>query len=251
MVYYESAYIRRYKKQSNYTNKDNKKIKREIETVETRGLKKTSKFKDKQEIIIISKQDFNTLQSQINELQETNNKLMNTINNNDLSNNNNKMELKLIELLETINNRNELLLNANEQFNNIIDVIINELQKEYIKLINEVNKENKKKLDLLINEIQTEQTNLINKHIGQELKEINKGFNNIGFIELYRKRKKININLDLKPLQENNINLDPDFLLTPNFNNINTMKIKENAKNNIDFNKLYINFSKENKYIDL
>ena len=55
MVYYEIGYIRHYER-------NNKKEKRKIKTVEIRGIKPTTKFKDKQEIIIIDKQELNQIQ---------------------------------------------------------------------------------------------------------------------------------------------------------------------------------------------
>lgn len=256
MVYYELAYIKRYKKQSKYKNKDNKIIKREIETVQTKGLKKTSKFKDNQEIVIIDKKEFQEMEQQLKELHETNNKLL-TNDLNQMQTNNNKMEFKLIELMEIVNNRNELLFNANEQFNNIIDAIIKELSQEYNNLMLDVNKKNKKALELYLNDLLNNSNKELINNINLELDNINNEFNNIGFLELFRKRKKINIKLEcLEQLPENNNIVVSggsieNIFNTPNFFNIDVSRIKANAKNNIDFSKLYINFSNENNLIDL
>lgn len=251
MVYYEIAYIRRYQKQASYKNKNNETIKRDIETVEARGIKKTSKFKDNQEIILIDKKEFETMQRQLKELQETNNKLL-ASDLNQMQSNNNKMELKLIELMEVVNNRNELLFNVNEQFNNIVDAVIKELNQAYINLMIDVNKENKKQLELYINDLLDNSHNEFINNVNSELDNINNEFNNIGFLELFRKRNKINIKLDCLD-QVNNIGVGSidNFFITPNFNNIDVGKIKDNAKNSIDFSRLYINFSDKNKLIDL
>lgn len=267
-MYYEQAYIRRYKKETTYKNKNNEPVKRTIETVEARGIKKTSKFKDKQEIILISKNDFQEMQSQIKQLQETNNKLLNTINNADFSQtpNNNKMELKLIELMEIVNNRNELLLNTNEQFNKVIDAIINELKQEFNRIITDANNKNIKQMEIILNNIldnaQTEQNKLINNTINginNELEQVSNELKQMSFIKLYRQRKKINISIDLDNLKQlpdvNNFNVgsinENNFFVSPNFDDINISRIKDNAKNNIDFNELYIKFADANNVIDI
>lgn len=262
-MYYEQAFIKRYKKQSKYKNKNNEIIKKEIEQVTTKGIKKSSKFKDNQAIIIMDLKEFQNLENELNNLREQNNKLNNELNNNlnnVLNNKDNKSQNKLIELLEIINNRNELLINANEQFNLIIDNIINELTSQFINLIQEQNQENKKQLELLINNANGiyETNNIINVNaINKELELINNEFNNIGFFKLYRKRKDINIKLDcLEKIQEQkNIFKDLEninFMLDPNLiNGLNIGAIKENAKNNINFLDLYIKFDSNKRFIDL
>lgn len=148
MVYNETAYIRRYKKTVKKTN-------RIIESVEVRGLNKKSKFKDKQDIIILSVDDFNNLNNELETLKANNNKLMQQLNNNEYkpTHETNQLYNKLFDLMEVVNNRNELLINANDNLNIMFDVIIKELQDQYINLINANNKENKRELETLIKTI--------------------------------------------------------------------------------------------------
>lgn len=256
MVYNETAYIRRYKKTVKKTN-------RIIESVEVRGLNKKSKFKDKQDIIILSVDDFNNLNNELETLKANNNKLMQQLNNNEYkpTHETNQLYNKLFDLMEVVNNRNELLINANDNLNIMFDVIIKELQDQYINLINANNKENKRELETLIKTIvnnantsQERQKNLINNEIDNiemELKEANQQLNNMSILQFIRKRKQININIDLSNLKDvpsnlindndlnNNIAID-NILSIPNFNNVDYGNIKENAKKGINFNDLYI-----------
>ena len=164
--------------------------------------------------------------------------------------------------MEMINNRNELLLNANDNLNYVIDNIIKELRQQFINLINDNSKENKKNLETFLKSVfdnaNDNQILLKNEvsRIEQELNEANEQINNLSWWQLLRKRKQININIDLsnlKELQGNlinynglDINIASDKILTePNFNNLDFMEIKGNAKNKIDFQKLYINLENE------
>ena len=261
MVYSETAYIRRYKKTVKKTN-------RVIESVEVRGLNKKSKFKDKQEIVILSVEDYNSLNNELETLKANNNNLMQELNNNEYRPTHETSQLynKLFDLMEVVNNRNELLINANDNLNIMIDVIIKELQGQYINLINANNKENKRELETLIKSIvnnantsQERQRNLINSEIDNienELKEANKQLNNMSILQFIRKRKQININIDLsnlrdvpsKLINENDLNnkIAIDNILTiPNFNIVDPGNIKENAKKEINFNDLYIKLDSE------
>ena len=256
MVYNETAYIRRYKKTVKKTN-------RIIESVEVRGLNKKSKFKDKQDVIILSVDDFNSLNNELETLKANNNKLMQQLNNNEYKPTHETSQLynKLFDLMEVVNNRNELLINANDNLNIMFDVIIKELQDQYINLINANIKENKRELETLIKTIvnnantsQERQKNLINNEIENielELKEANQQLNNMSILQFIRKRKQININVDLSNLKDvpsklindndlnNKIAID-NILTIPNFNNVDHGNIKENAKKEINFNDLYI-----------
>ena len=268
MVYYEQAYIRHYER-------NNKKEKRKIKTVEVRGIKTNSKFKDNEQIILISRNEFNQmqenqqqeinkLQNEINQLQETNKELTNELNQNDNNKNHetNQLYFKLIALMEMINNRNELLLNANDNLNYVIDNIIKELRQQFINLINDNGKENKKNLETFLKSVfdNANDNQIILKNdvsrIEQELNEANEQINNLSWWQLLRKRKQIKIDIDLtnlKELQGNlinynglDINIASDNILTePNFNNLDLMEIKGNAKNKIDFQNLYINLENE------
>ena len=261
MVHYEKAYIRHYKRNDNKNN-------RVIKSVEVRGIKNNTKFKDKQEIIIISNNDFNQLNNEIKELKETNNNLMQELTNKDHTTNHDNILLynKLLELMEIINNRNELLLNANDSLNIMIDAIINDMENEYNNIINANNKEIKQRLETFIksivnnaNDSQKQQNNLIASEINiieNELKEANKQLNNMSILDFIRKRKQININLDLSKLKEmpteainyNDLNFNiasDNILIWPDVKKLDHKKIKENSKKAINFNDLYIKLDSE------
>lgn len=259
MVYNETAYIRRYEKTIKKTN-------RVIESVEVRGLKKTSKFKDKENVIIITSEDFNKLNQELEELKETNNKLMQDFNNTP-SHETSQLYNKLFDLMEVVNNRNELLINANDNLNYMLDSFIKELQKEYINLIEDNNKEIKARLETFIksivnnaNDNQKQQKNLINSEVSKienEITEANQQLNNMSILQFIRKRKQININLDMETLKDvssNDINYNDlnfnlaieNILTNPDFNKLDHARIKENSKKEINFKDLYIKLDSEN-----
>lgn len=262
MVYHEKAYIRHYKRNDNKNN-------RVIKSVEVRGIKNNTKFKDKENIILISETDFNNLTNELNQMQETNQELTRELNNidNNKSHETNQLYNKLFDLMETINNRNELLLNANDNLNYILDAIIKELETEYNNLINDNNQEIKNNLETFIksvvnkaNETQTKQNNLITNecdNIENQLKEINQELNNLSWFDLLRHRKQFNINIDISKLKDApsdainyndlNYNIASDKILTnPDFKKLDHVKIKKNAKHEINFNDLYIKLDSEN-----
>lgn len=256
-MYYETANIKRYIKNTQYTTKDNEKRKRTIETVTIKGLKKSSKFKDNEPIIIINENDFNQMQTELKQLREQNNELINNI---QTENEPEKAtsNIKLLELYEQINNKNELLFNASNNYNNVIDLIIKELNKEYKALINKSFEDNKKALDLYLKELEQKNKELINnviEDINKDLTSFNNEFNNIGFISLYKKRHDININLNLDRLENFNFlgsgfGSDNIFSL-PDVNIIDVENVKNVARNELDFKEFYINFSRKNSLIDL
>ena len=76
--------------------------------------------------------------------------------------------------------------------------------------------------------------------------------------QIIRKRKQININIDLnnlKALETTLINYDSlninyaidNIINEPNLNQLNIKEIKGNAKNKINFNDFYINLDNEKK----
>ena len=160
-----------------------------------------------------------------------------------------------------VNNRNELIINANDNLNYMLDTIIKELQKEYINLIEANNKEIKARLNTFIKSIvdnaktnQKQQSKLIAgeiNNIESEIKEANQQLNNMSILQFIRKRKDININLDLKELKdvsEDSINfndLDINLAISnifsnPDFNKLDHVAIKENSKKEFNFKDLYI-----------
>lgn len=270
MVYFEIGYIRHYER-------NNKKEKRKIKTVEIRGIKPTTKFKDKQEILIIDKQEFkqmqqshenelNQIRNELNEAKQEINNLNNQLNNLENKNNHetNQLNNKIIALLEMINNRNQLIINANDNLNYIIDNIIKELNEQYGILINDNSQIIKKNLETFLKSVfdNANGNNIILsneiKRIEKELNEANEQLNNLSLWQMIRKRKEININIDLsnlKALETNlinyndlNINYAIDNIINePNLNELDIIDIKDNAKNRINFNDFYINLEHEKK----
>lgn len=261
MVYHETAYIRHY-------TRNNKKENRQIKTVEVRGIKASSKFKDNEKIILISQKEFNQMQEsheqELNQLRQENKELKEQLNNNEHGTHHetNQLYIKLIALMEMINNRNELLLNANDNLNNTIDLIIKDITSQYNNLINDNNKEIIKNLETFLkslfdnaNDNQILLKNEISR-IETELNEANEQLNNLSLWELIRKRKEININIDLsnlKALENNLINYSElnlnvasnNIIVKPDFNELDLIGVKESHKNKIDFQQLYINLDHE------
>lgn len=261
MVYHETAYIRHY-------TRNNKKENRQIKTVEVRGIKASSKFKDNEKIILISQKEFNQMQEshehELNQLRQENKELKEQLNNNEHGTHHetNQLYIKLIALMEMINNRNELLLNANDNLNNAIDLIIKDITSQYNNLINDNNKEIKNNLETFLkslfdnaNDNQILLKNEISR-IETELNEANEQLNNLSLLELIRKRKQININIDLsnlKALENNLINYSElnlnvasnNIIVKPDFNELDLIRVKESHKNKIDFQQLYINLDHE------
>lgn len=262
MVYYEKAYIRHYKRNDNKNN-------RILKSVEVRGLKTTTKFKDKEPIIIISEKEFNKLNNDLNQMQDTNKELTSELNNmdNNKSHETKQLYIKLLDLMEIVNNRNELLLNANDNLNYMLDAIIQEIENEFNIIIDANHKEIKEHLETFIksvvnkaNETQTRQNNLIIKeceNLETQIKDINNELNKLSLFDLIRHRKQFNIKLDLSNLKnapsdainynDLNINLASEKILTPpDFKKLDHVKIKKSCKHDINFNDLYINFDSEN-----
>ena len=256
MVYHEKAYVRHYKRNDNKNN-------RVIKSVEVRGLKNTTKFKDKEPVIILTEKDFKEIADELNQMQEKNNELTKELNNIDNNKNHETTQLynKLFDLMEMVNNRNELIINANDNLNYMLDTIIKELQKEYINLIEANNKEIKARLNTFIKSIvdnaktnQKQQSKLIAgeiNNIESEIKEANQQLNNMSILQFIRKRKDININLDLKELKdvsEDSINfndLDINLAISnifsnPDFNKLDHVAIKKKKKKEFNFKDLYI-----------
>lgn len=260
MVHYEKAYIRHYKRNDNKNN-------RILKSVEVRGLKTNTKFKDKEKIIILSEKDFINLNNELEEMQKTNNDLLQEQTNQDnkISHDNILLYNKLFYLMEIINNRNELLIKTNDQLNNIIDVIINAIEKEYNIIIdknNEIIKDNiktdLKRIVNICNTNQKQQNILLNNELEKieiEILKANDQINNMSLLEFLRVRKKFNFNIDFSRLKEQNnnnvdfenilnINLD-HLILNPDFKNIDYGNIKEISKNEININDLYIKLDHE------
>lgn len=258
MVYHEKAYIRHY-------TRNDKKNNRIIKSVEVRGLKNTTKFKDNEKIIIISENDFNNLTNELNQMQTTNKELTNELNNMDYnkSHQTNQLYNKLLDLMETINNRNELLLNANDNLNYMLDAIIKDIENEFNIIIDANHKEIKDKLETFLksvidkaNETQTSQSNKIINECENQIKDINDNLNNMSFIDLLRHRKHFNFNIDadkLKdintPINSNELNYNiasDNILIKPDLKKLDHVKIKENARHDINFNDMYIKLDSEN-----
>ena len=163
-----------------------------------------------------------------------------------------------------INNRNQLIINANDNLNYIIDNIINELNEQYGILIKDNSQIIKKNLETFLKSMfdNANGNNIILsneiKRIEKEINEANEQLNNLSLWQIIRKRKQININIDLnnlKALETNLINYDSlninyaidNIINEPNLNQLDIKQIKGNAKNKINFNDFYINLDNEKK----
>lgn len=223
MVYTEKAIFKR-----DIKERENGKKTTQIRVT---GLSVNSKFKDNEEIIILSKEDFIDLETQLStkddKIRELENQLKQSKNETKESP---KYINKVLELQEEINNRNQLLFNTQNTINNIFTEI------------NTANNTSKDKLITLISELQTTANTILglSEELQNQTGNINDGFKKVGWLEWIRNKNKINIVLDTDKLTEleaklteftnNDIVQLANTLITP----------MEIPTDNLDLNELYI-----------
>lgn len=253
--YYDKGTVKRYTKKIKNTSKNAKTKYRTVETVNI-GLSKFTEFQDGDEVAILKLEDYKKLTEQE---QENNNKQPIIIDDN--KNQVIKLQEEINNLKDIINNRNELLLSASKNVNNLIDELLAETQQEYKNLVIANEKENKLRLKEFINSIIRlyENTVKTNQAVASEIQELeekhNQELKEAGLFKLWRNRQDYKINIPTSKLKEPRHELEDLKLLDvdlatskvlrqPEFNqvNINKSKFKE-----IDFQQLYIKTGKQDE----
>lgn len=252
MVYYETGKFKR-----DTVNREGKQQK----TVRVTGLSVNSKFKNNEELCILSKLEFTQLETQLNNSTEKITELENKVSNQadkireletQLQQANTEIETlknttpepipeppkyinKVLELQEEINNRNKLLMNTQNTINNIFTEV------------NTANNTSKDKLITLISELQTTAKTILDygDEVRNQKDNINDEFKKVGWLKWIRNKNKINIVLDLDQLNE----LEAEVL---KFTNTDIVQLAntvitpvEIPTDKLDLNELYISIDTE------
>lgn len=223
MVYTEKAIFKR-----DIKERENGKKTTQIRVT---GLSVNSKFKDNEEIIILSKEDFTDLETQLStkddKIRELENQLKQSKNETKESP---KYINRVLELQEEINNRNQLLFNTQNTINNIFTEV------------NTANNTSKDKVISLISELQTTANTILglSEELQTQTGNINDGFKKVGWLEWIRNKNKINIVLDMDKLTELEAKLT-EFTNNDIVQLANTVITPmEIPTDNLDLNELYI-----------
>lgn len=238
----EKATVKRYqlkrKKPNNpeeYTITENARI----------NLSKYSEFQDKEEVYILTKEDYENLihnnneeqkkiikekddeiavlKQKIKDLEEGENQTTNAIN-----------RTKLLNLLDHINDRNKNLMNLKDNYTNTIENII----EETLKYAEESNKNNQKLLDTTIEEDNKEITkkhDYFLKELDKAIDEANNKIENAGILTRILNKNELKLNINTKNLKPTKIKPIEHKKLE-----IDSKQIKNNALKNVNFNKLWI-----------
>ena len=175
-------------------------------SVRVTGLSVTSKFENKEYLILVSEEDFTELENKVQtqeeeiqnlktQLKEANLKLEKLENlPPEVIREPPKYADRVISLQEEINNRNQLLFNTQNTINSIFT--------EVNKNVNEANDDTKGNIIQLISDLQNQANNIIDfkDDIEKQAKDINDEFKKVGWLEWIRNKNKVNIVLDMDKL---------------------------------------------------
>lgn len=251
MVYFEKGIFKRDTKLRN----GNK-----VTQIRVTGLSVNSKFRDNEELVILSKDEFNQLENQLNttieKVTELENEL-NTVKNETIESP--KHYNRVISLQDEINNRNELLLNTQNTINHIINEAVinyNELTRE----VTTANNSTKENVLTLLSDLQIEINNILeySKEIPNQVDGINDSIDNTSWFKWIRSKNKFKIVIDKDKLDDLEAKL-LDFtnkdivqlantLLTPI--DIPVSNLEELTTNDLDLSKLYISTDLDNSSND-
>ena len=241
---YETGVFKRYKR--NRTDKDGNK--KEVTQVGVSGLSITSKFEDDEEIIILSKEDFNQLESKANNSTEIIQNLENQLGEAKLkietlettapeSNPENPKYInRVIDLQEEINNRNQLLFNTQNTIKNIFSEV------------NTAKGTTEKNIISLLSELQND-INIIlelTKELQNQVNGINSSIDNTNWIKWTFSKNKFKIVLDMDKVNKLEAKLveftNKDIVQLAN----NVITPVEIPTENLDLNQLYISIGNDN-----
>lgn len=187
MVYTEKGIFKR-----DIKNRNGK----QVTQIRVTGLSKNSKFRDNEELIILSLEDFTELENQLNNSTERVTNLENQLSKaREESIESPNYTNKVIELQEIINNRNQLLFNTQNTINRIINELNNNL--------NTANNDTKENITSLINELQAITSTVLdyNTELENQVKGINSSIDNTSWLKWIRSKNKFKIVLDTDKLK--------------------------------------------------
>lgn len=269
MVYFEEGNFKRYVKQIKDTSKNPKSEFREVQQLNITGLSKNSKFEDKQRVSIMDYteftkllEDYQTQESKLSELTQELEEAKLTITELEgkldktpetITNTNKILELvdKLEDKQTIIDNHKNILLQANDKVNTLIEDVTSEVTIYFTDGVNTANLETQSKIIELLRDIkEINRSNLkLMQNVTDQVNTHNTNYDKSNRIKKYF-MKKINIDFedwetDKERLKEfNSIDIeDTAKKITKKFTIDNTKlnEIKNNSKSKkLDFNKLFI-----------
>lgn len=269
MVYYEEGNFKRYVKNIKDTSKNPKSEFREVQQLNITGLSKNSKFEDKQRVIIMDYQEFNTLledyQTQEAKLREVKEELQEaklTITELEgkldktpetISNTNKILELvdKLEEKQTIIDNHKNIIIQANDKVNSLIEEVTSEVTNYFNDGVNTANLDTQVRVTNLLRDIkEINSTNLLlMQDLQDQVSSYNAKYDNSNRVKRFFMDR---IDLDLESLESRKTKLtefnqmdieDTAKNITKRFtiDNAKLNEIKNNTKSKkIDFKELYL-----------
>lgn len=269
MVYFETGNFKRYVKEIKDKSKNSKTGVREVQQLNITGLSKNSKFKDGQKVIISDftefdkhLEDFQNKENKINDLTQKLEEAKLTITELEskldktpetVSNTNKILDLvdKLEEKQTIIDNHKNIILQANDKVNTLIEEVTTELTNYFTDGVNTANLDTQVKITNLLRDIR--EVNKANLKLLQSVQEQVTSHNTS-----YEKSNKIKkffmekINIDFEDLETNkelltefnSLDIEDTAKTVIESFTIDSTKINE-IKNNtkskkLDFNKLFI-----------
>lgn len=224
-MYYERAIFHRDIKTKNGKQKTQ---------IRVSGLSVKSKFKDKENIIILSQKDFENLQNNVS-----------TINAPGGGGTSWKYQTELMELKDTINLRNELLFNLQDNVYNMLDMLTENIINAYSIALKEKDIQNKEHLDQILEQYKTELFLILYEYLTQ----INQNIDNSNiFIRAFNKDKlKLSGNLEehLKEKLEGVLDTPKLYPLEGVQIDINKIRNELKNQNNLDLKGLFISTNQD------
>ena len=269
MLYFETGKFKRYVKEIKDTSKNSKTGVREVQQLNITGLSKNSKFKDGQNVIIIDNNEFNkqledfqNKKSKINELTQQLEEAKATItefeSKLDKTPETASTNTKIIELYErldqkqtVIDNHKNIILQANDKVNTLIEEVSTELTNYFTDGVNTANNETQITVNKLlrnIKEVNNANLKLLEK-IQDQVNRYNTKYEKSNKLKKFFMKK---INIDLEDVETkkgvlrefNSLDIeDTAKTITKSFTFDSTKKKekKNNTKSKkLDFNKLFL-----------
>ena len=216
-MYYERAIFHRDIKTKNGKQKTQ---------IRVSGLSVKSQFKDKENIIILSQNDFENLQNKVTTP---------TVGGNSW-----KYQTELMELKDTINLRNELLFNLQDNVYNMLDLLTENIINSYTLALKEKDIQNKEHFDLLLEQYKTELFLILYEYLTQ----VNQNIDNSNFLTRAFNKDKLKLSVDIEEQLKDKIGGVLDTPKLPPFEgvqiDINKIKNEVKNQNNLDLKGLFI-----------
>lgn len=269
MLYYEEGTFKRYEKEITDTSKKSKTGKRKVQQLNITGLSKNSKFEDKQKVSIVDSielknhiEDYQNQDHKLKELTQQVEEYKLTITELEgkldktpetISNTNKILELvdKLEQKQTVIDNHKNIIIQANDKVNTLIDEVTTEITNYLTDGVNTANIDTQSKVTNLLREIkQVNSTNLkLMENITDQVQDYNNKYEKSNRVKKFFMDK---INIDFTEM-ESNKQLIEEFnsidiedtaknitrKFTLDSTKINEIKNKTKSKK-LDYNKLFL-----------